>query len=305
MMSSCDIDFLSSKKNDGVKRKQMVFFSSDRNGGNMNIWMMKPNGKNQRQITFYPEGEFYPADISPDGKNLLFYRYDTHTLESAIYIMPIDGSPPNLEDGLVYSIALAGNYFPDGEKFVYIKWIGHDALFIYDLSDSSSVQISPPNIASWNPQVSPDGKKICYNERNIKDGEYKGGSNIWMMDIDGSNKNLLTPTGFYSKHGRFSHDGTKIFYSSNEKSRFIDDICSVDLNTHNSIAITSYNKIDCYYPCPDTSDTKIYYRFGGGADSDSLSEIVVYDMEKQTDTKLTKNNYKEDKPVVGIVEFSD
>lgn len=304
MISSCDIDFLSSK-NDGVKRKQMIFFSSDRNGENMNIWMMEPNGKNQRQITFYPEGEFYPADISPDCKNLLFYRYDTYTLESAIYIMPIDGPQPNLEDGFVYGIALAGNYFPDGNRFVYIKWIGHDALFIYDLSDSSSVQISPPNIANWDPQVSPDGTKICYNELNIKDGEYIG-TNIWIMDIDGSDKRLLTTPGFhYPGQGRFSHDGTKIFYSSNEKKGFMYDICSVDLNIHNSIALTNYNKTNSCYPCPDTSDSKIYYRLGGGASPDSLSEIVVYDIEKQTDNKLTNNHFKEDKPVVGVVEFSD
>lgn len=76
----------------GPVRKEVIYFASDRGGGgNMNIWRMDPDGKNMRQVTHYATGDFWPADVSPDGKRLLFFRLDDHTLISSIYLMDAGG----------------------------------------------------------------------------------------------------------------------------------------------------------------------------------------------------------------------
>ncbi len=119
MNAACERDFSPLEKPKNLVRKQVVLFASDRNGGNMNIWMMTPEGKIVRRITHYSKGDYWPSDISPDGKYLLFNRYDAGPLISAIYIMPIEGPEPSEDEELVSGLALAGNFFPDGQKFVY------------------------------------------------------------------------------------------------------------------------------------------------------------------------------------------
>lgn len=308
----CDRNFspVEVEKPKSLVRKQMVLFSSDRNGGNMNIWMMSPDGKELRQITHYLEGDFYPADISPDGKNLLFNRFDQGTLISGIYMIPLDDPEPSITEPLVYGLAQAGNFFPDGKKFVYFQhiWLGsesHDALFIFDLKDSSSVQISPSNIANWRPQVSPNGQQICFMGF-FTDSIYNWpGTAMYMMNIDGTGKHALTPEdmGVCANNGRFSYDGTKIFLTMNLPIGSIYDLHFIDLNTGKINLITQNNKEDFNNPCPDTSGMKIYCRYGGGAYAENTSEIVVIDIDGSHLKKLTRNRFREDMPIVGVVEF--
>ncbi|MEL6717146.1 MAG: DPP IV N-terminal domain-containing protein, partial [Bacteroidota bacterium] len=69
------------------------------------------------------------------------------------------------------------------------------------------------------PQISPDGKNIVY-VRNFKDiMTDKNRSNLWMMDIDGSNHSPLTTGMENDRIPRWSPDGKQLLYvSSKEKS---------------------------------------------------------------------------------------
>jgi len=305
----CEKDFSPLEKNSkALVRKEMVLFASDRNGGNMNIWMMEKDGSNPRQITHYPTGDYWPGDISPDGKYLLFNRFDARTLTAAIYLMPIEGPEPAEEDALIYALAQAGNFFPDGQKFIYFRFVwtsdttGHDALFIFDLKDSSSVQISPPNIANWHPQVSPDGNKVAYVQFYF-DQFGKSGSQLYLMNLDGTNKQALTPgaQGIYAKKGRFSPDGSKLFFTMYDSQMGYDPYFA-DTNTGQIILILN-NTTSSDNPCPDTSGTKIYFRSGGGAEPDQTSEIAVVNIDGSELKKLTNNQFREDMPVAGVIEF--
>jgi len=288
-------------------RREMVIFASDRNGGNMNIWMMEKDGSNPRQLTFYPKGDYWPADISPDGKTLLFNRFDAHTLVTAIYQMPIDGPQPAEDDALVTGLTAAGNFFPDGQRFVFtlFTWIsdtsGHEAIYIADLRDSSAVQISPYGVANWDPRVSPDGLKICFNQFS----DVPANIQLAIMDNDGQNRITLTSAeqGLYAYVGRFSTDGEKVFFTMNRPIGSKDDLYFFCLSNGMIIHVTGENINDCSNPYPDTSGSKIYFRCGGGANPNENSEIFVVDIDGKNYTQLTDNAFRDDMPVVSVVEF--
>ena len=290
----------------------MVLFASDRNGGNMNIWMMEKDGSHPRQVTFYPEGDYFPADISPDGKTLLFYRWDHYTLVSRIFVMPTTGPQPDSDQFLISYLCRPGNFFPDGRRFVYDQHTivsdtnSHDAVYIFDLQDSSSILVTPLGssleYAAFYSQVSPDGDKISFVQFYFNQFGLSG-SQLYLMNLDGSNKQALTPgaQGIRANKGRFSRDGRKLFFTMYDPQRGYDPYFA-DTNTGQIILIlNSVTSSD--NPCPDTSGTKVYFRSGGGAEANQISEIAVVNIDGSELKKLTNNQYREDMPVVDVIEF--
>lgn len=65
------------------------------------------------------------------------------------------------------------------------------------------------------PQISPDGNKIVY-VRNFKDiMTDKNLSNLWMVDVDGTNNRPLTSGNHGDMSPQWSHDGKKLVFRSN------------------------------------------------------------------------------------------
>lgn len=78
-----------------------IFFNSNRSGA-MQIWRMKPDGSEQKQITFDEEYNDWFPHISPDGKKILFLSYGTD-VESGdhpfykrvtLRMVPVEGGEP-------------------------------------------------------------------------------------------------------------------------------------------------------------------------------------------------------------------
>lgn len=69
------------------------------------------------------------------------------------------------------------------------------------------------------PQISPDGQKIVY-VRNFKDiMSDQNLSNLWMVNFDGSQNRPLTTGNQRDFQPRWSHDGKKLVYKSNQEGK--------------------------------------------------------------------------------------
>ncbi len=66
--------------------------------------------------------------------------------------------------------------------------------------------------------VSPDGARIVYTLARTDREKKKGGSQLWMCDIDGENTRRLTYNGEANRMARWSPDGTQIAFVSDRKS---------------------------------------------------------------------------------------
>lgn len=107
---------------------QWIWFNSDR-GGAMDLWRMRPDGKDLEQMTFDERVNWFPHP-SPDGAHVLYLAYETGT----------EGHPPDrdvelrllsLASGEIRTLtALWGGqgtlnvpcWAPDGARFAYMRY---------------------------------------------------------------------------------------------------------------------------------------------------------------------------------------
>jgi Tol biopolymer transport system component len=127
---------------------------------------------------------------SPDGKRILFQAStlssDNPIANIDIWIMDVDGSnKKRLTNYLGYDTA--PKWSPDGEKIAYGSGnLSNLDIWTMNPDGSDKKQLTSGALVSgtW----SPDERKIAYVSSLTKDPKAK---EIWIMDADGSNKELL------------------------------------------------------------------------------------------------------------------
>ncbi|MFV1964309.1 MAG: SUMF1/EgtB/PvdO family nonheme iron enzyme [Pirellulaceae bacterium] len=133
-----------------------IAFVSDR-GGDLDIWMMEPTGRNPRQLT---QDEHPDADprFSPDGKQILYT-----TLRDGfpqVWVMHRDGTgAKRIADGA------QATWSPDGLAIALIR---DDQTYVRDLETGGERRITPE---AWQrcgvPAWSPDGSRIAVASRHL------------------------------------------------------------------------------------------------------------------------------------------
>ncbi len=68
--------------------------------------------------------------------------------------------------------------------------------------------------SAGDPQISPDGKRILYVRQFSDINADKRGSNLWIINVDGSEDRALTSGNYSDSSPRWSPDGTRIAYIS-------------------------------------------------------------------------------------------
>src|SRR5216684_3008898 len=204
-----DQNYLPAWSRDGRK----LAFTSNRSGRSQ-IWVMAADGSNPIQLT--TEADNAVPTWSPDGKRLAFAS--KRTGHSEIWVMNADGSDQTQLTKTDVAIANDGPaWSPDGRKIAfYSNRSGHYAIWLMDPDGSHLTQFTTPDggryLDSNAPAWSPDGSKIAYWS-----GVAHKSGNIWVMNVDGSNRTQLTdqPVGINADGPTWSPDGKKILFSSN------------------------------------------------------------------------------------------
>ena len=219
--------------------------------GYWQIWTMKPDGSEARQVTDSASDKRYPS-WSADGQRVFFRNSDNQ----AWSVNLSDGSQERVFPSLGMTSGVVPS--PDGSTFVMMRYrrqltdsggiwlVGQDGLDTKLLTSSSGIQYDP----FW----SPDGKWIVYisshgymtdevcimevsskeerkltNNSNMEflptispDGrtiayvsDVTGDYEIWLMNVDGSDERPLTKSAGIDTRPFWSPDGSKIVFVSN------------------------------------------------------------------------------------------
>ena len=275
---------------------KILFHSGDPSeGGNLQIYVMDPDGSHVQQLTEKQPGMISRNAVwSPDRQKIAFMS--NRDGDAEIYVMDADGS--NIQQ-LTRHRGLDGNpaWSPDGNQIAFFRDTDPPAtgplypsrgpnIYVMD-SDGSNVQrLTEFTIAGWL-SWSPDGERIAF------EANFDGIREISVMDSDGSNVQRLTHTPVRDASLSFndnsapewSPDGQKIVFDSNRDG--ILEIYVMDADGSNVQRLTHNDEIDSRPAwSPDGQRIVFNSRRDGSA-----AEIYVMDADGGNVERLTFNDH--------------
>ncbi len=159
-------------------------------GGEPNVWIMKADGGEQRQLTINSSQNFDPI-VSPDGRYIVWGARRT-TGNTNLWRMDLDGgNPKQITNGV-------GEYFPDytpdGKWILYTAYDPVSSVWsIWKVSSDGGGPVRLTEKESALSSVSPDGQFFACNYQDQVEDSYKiaiipraGGQPSRMFDTPGS-----------------------------------------------------------------------------------------------------------------------
>ena len=146
------------------------------------IYIMNADGSGQRRLTFTPGYDGGPF-FSPDGRRILWRRFETNGVNADIYTMKTDGSDvKRITD--FGCMSWAPFYHPSGKYIIFTAnklGFSNFELFIADGSgESDPVRVTFTDGFDGLPSFSPDGRKLCWTSNRTGDGK----SQLFLADWD-------------------------------------------------------------------------------------------------------------------------
>ncbi|MEO8596189.1 MAG: hypothetical protein ABI759_22915 [Candidatus Solibacter sp.] len=184
-----------------------IYFTSNRSG-HKEVWMMDPDGKNQRQITRFNNISTYPT-ASPDGSKIAFTSWVKG--QPAIFIFSVDPVRDLRYYNQAASVNQAGSFTPDGKQIVYASSAGTGRccrIFTANLDGTGFRPISSSSAIEVEPKVNPKtGTDIVFSSGR------SGPQQVYRMNMDGSDVERLTPGTGEASNASWHPGGQRIAFA--------------------------------------------------------------------------------------------
>jgi TolB protein len=172
-----------------------VVFTSSRTGKRQ-VYKMSADGSNVTKLTGFGMLSFiehYEPDFSHDNQRIVFVS----ALGEQIWLMNGDGSEPR-------ATLLHGRTPKFNEHGTMLVYSHGGVIYTARVDGTDAQRLTPPSDYYFrDPAFSPEGKYVVFEGEN-------GSTEIFRINVDGSNLRQLTNLGADSKHPTFIHDSTRV-----------------------------------------------------------------------------------------------
>ncbi len=168
-----------------------------------NIWLVKPTGRDLRQVTRM-EGESLSPAWSPDGRFIVFTHIDTRSHALGVW---------DRSSNKVQRIRFPGNivigpaFMPDNKVAVSLSNGRNPDIFLLNHAFQRERALEQSNSINVSPTFSADGTKMAFTSSRL------GGPQIFLKDLSTGSVTRVSKNGNYNSEASLSPDGTVVVYS--------------------------------------------------------------------------------------------
>lgn len=223
-------------------------------------------------------------DISPDGNMLVFNAVgeggrDLYILELATNIVTRIAATPEYE--------VAPSFSPDGKSIVYAAGAPGDRadhLFVRSLDGAGPRQLTNADANDAFPRFSPDGSQIVFerDKTYIWGGlaaNWGGDEGIYVINLDGTEEQQVTPEGLIATCPSFSNDGLQIRFWSNgglhaiDRDKFgVGTSSPTGLRSSSDVAFSTDGSMVAFSDGTFAPDLEIFVAFSDGTERRRITE---------------------------------
>jgi Tol biopolymer transport system component len=178
-------------------------------GGNLDVYVMNPDGSDQTRLTFDPRVDQQP-DISPDGRQIVFCstRITTENPEGDLELFVMDADGTNARQLTFNGTGINDawpRWSPEGKRIAFHSNVdGNFEIYTINSDGTDLTRVTEyPGLEQF-PEWSPNGKQLVIRRD----------TDIYLIDIDGLNPVRLTDAAPLNQMGSWSPSGKMIAFMS-------------------------------------------------------------------------------------------
>ena len=236
-------------------------------------------------IPTQPDAPTIDGRIAYHTYSSYFVRNPVSSDDGHIFIYnATDDTLTNITASLSVDYAMNPHFSPDASKITFMATPAGSQnrriyleLYVYDLAEGILSRLTDDRLADEDPKFAPDGKTIVF----------KRSSQIWTINVDGSNMQQMTTSTGEKSGMNYSPDGTKIVYWVGTGD--VAAIWWIDADGTDEEKIIDAVDIQEYYPIWRDSDNILYSRWE--TTTDLHDKIYNYNVSTQTTQRLDINLY--------------
>lgn len=168
-----------------------------------NVWIVKPTGRDLRQITNMP-GEALSPSWSPDGRFVVFSHIDPKSHALGVW---------DRSTGKVQRIRFPGNvvigpaFLPNNKVAVALSRGRYPVIYLLNHVFQKERVLEEHNSINVSPTFDKTGTKMAFTSSRL------GGPQIFMKDLNSGAINRVSKNGTYNTEANLSPDGTLVVFS--------------------------------------------------------------------------------------------
>jgi Tol biopolymer transport system component len=196
------------------------------------LWVANPDGSQAREVFAEDDAATFEAAFSPvNAGALAFTRATEQPFSEEIFLGDLaSGQVRRLTN--TKNASIAPTFSPDGARIAFFsvrrprgnRPPGRERIVVMNLDGSGRRLLTPKNRSSFDPDFSPDGTRIAYNESRPV-GRSGVDNRLMVMNVDGSGRRPVTAYGRRREiNPKWLPDGTGLVFESLNRRSLKSDI---------------------------------------------------------------------------------